>query len=169
MAPLDPSNRSSRPSSAGGGRRTGDRRSDSRPAANRRPALPGAAKRLKAQSEGGLSSRAIALLVVLATLALGYAYPVRVYLTQVGEIDALTTSQATQRAHIETLEEEKAKWDDPAYVRIQVRKRLYWVQRGEIPLIPIWGDTLDMGKPPAKPKPDTWYETLLSSVDAANG
>lgn len=166
MAPLDPKSRPSRPEVR---RRTADSRSGARPAAARRPALPGAAKRTKAQPEGGLSTRAIALMVILAALALGYAYPVRVYLTQVGEIDALTKSQQTQRAHIESLEEEAAKWDDPEYVRIQVRKRLYWVQRGEIPLIPIWGDTLDTGKPPAKPKPDTWYETLLSSVDAANG
>jgi cell division protein FtsB len=131
--------------------------------------VPGAAKRLNAQQEGGLSTRAIALLVVFAALALGYAYPMRVYLTQVAEIDALTKAQTTQRAHIESLQEEAAKWDDPAYVRIQVRKRLYWVQRGEIPLIPIWGDTIDTGRPQALPKPDTWYETLLSSVDAANG
>jgi cell division protein FtsB len=170
MAPLDPKSRPSRPALR---RRAADSRSEARssarPAAARRPAVPGAAKRLNAQQEGGLSTRAIALLVIFAVLALGYAYPVRVYLTQVGEIDALTKAQSSQRAHIESLEEEAAKWDDPEYVRIQVRKRLYWVQRGEIPLIPIWGETVDTGKPPAKPKPDTWYETLLSSVDAANG
>jgi cell division protein FtsB len=131
--------------------------------------VPGAAKRLQAPAEGGLSTRAIALLLILAALALGYAYPVRVYLTQAGEIDAMTKAQEAQRAHISSLEEEAAKWNDPEYVRIQARKRLYWVQRGEIPLIPIWGDTADTGKTPAKPKPNTWYETLLSSVDAANG
>jgi cell division protein FtsB len=173
MPPLDASHRPPRPPAVRGGRRTSDRRTDPRsgshPPAARRPAVPGAAKRLKAEAQGGLSTRAIALLVVLAALALGYAYPVRVYLTQVGEIDAMRQAQQAQRARIDSLEEEAAKWDDPEYVRIQVRKRLYWVQRGEIPLIPIWGDTVDTGKPPNKPKPNTWYETLLSSVDAANG
>lgn len=150
-------------------KRAADSRSGARPASARRPAAQGAAKRLRAPGQGGLSGRAIALLLILAALALGYAYPVRIYLTQVAEIDAMTNAQTSQRRHIEALEEEAAKWGDEEYVRIQVRKRLYWVQRGEIPLIPIWGDTVDTGKPPAKPAPTTWYETLLSSVDAANG
>ncbi|WP_162908412.1 FtsB family cell division protein, partial [Allorhizocola rhizosphaerae] len=144
-------------------------RSGNRPAAVRRPAAKGAAKRTHAPSEGGLGGRAIALLLILAALALGYAYPVRVYLTQVSEIDALRRAQAEQRKHIAALEVEEAKWHDDRYLEIQVRKRLYMVQRGETPLIPIWGDTIDTGKPPAKPKPETWYETLWFSVDAANG
>ncbi len=150
-------------------KRTADARSSARPAAARRPAAAGAAKRLRAPGSGGLSGRALAFLLVLGALALSYAIPVRIYLEQVAEIDSMTAAQEAQRRHIESLEEEAAKWDDEEYVRIQVRKRLYWVQRGEIPLIPIWGDTVDMGKPPAKPAPTTWYETLMSSVDAANG
>ncbi len=150
-------------------KRAADARSSARPAAARRPAAAGAAKRLRAPGQGGLSGRALAFLLVLAALSLSYAIPVRIYLTQLAEIDSMSQAQEDQRRHIESLEEQAAKWNDEEYVRIQVRKRLYWVQRGEIPLIPIWGDTVDTGKPPAKPAPTTWYETLMSSVDAANG
>jgi hypothetical protein len=109
------------------------------------------------------------LLVILAALALGYAYPVRVYLTQQAQIDAMTEAQEQQRHHIEALEEEAAKWGDENYVRIQLRKRFFWVRKGETPLIPVWEGTVDTGKPPAPPKPTNWYETLWTSVDAANG
>ena len=146
-----------------------DSRSGSRPAAARRPVVQGAAKRTHPPTEGGLTGRTIALLLVVATLALAYAYPIREYLTQMAEIDAMTKAQEAQRQHIKALEEQEALWHDDRYLEIQVRKRIYWVQRGEIPLIPIWGDTLDTAQPPAKPKPGTWYETLWSSVDAANG
>jgi cell division protein FtsB len=161
--------RGSRPGSRGGGVLGKADRSGARPATARRPAAQGAAKRTRAPGEHGLTGRAIAFLVVLAALALGYAYPVRVYLTQVAEIEATTEAQQEQRQRIEALEEEAAKWDDAQYVQIQLRKRFFWVKKGEIPLIPVWEGTLDTGKPPAESKPTNWYETLWSSVDAANG
>src|SRR5262245_37026001 len=98
-----------------------DSRSASRPAAARRPAPQGAAKRTRAPREGGMPGRATALLVVLAALALGYAYPVREYLTQRSEIAALAQAQAEQRKRIALLEEEEAKWHDDRYREIQVR------------------------------------------------
>lgn len=135
----------------------------------RRPALKAAAKRTQAPIEGGLGGRAIALLVILASLALGYAIPLRTYFTQVSEINELRAAQEKQRRHIEALTEEEARWHDDRYVEIQVRRTLYWVRPGETPLIPIWGHTMDTEQPPPAPKPETWYETLWSSVDAVNG
>jgi cell division protein FtsB len=113
-----------------------------------------------------MPGRATVMLIVLAALALGYAYPVREYFTQLSEIRAMTQAQAEQRQRIAALEEEEAKWHDDRYLEIQVRSRLYWVRRGEVPLIPIWEDEVDTGKPPEKPKPSTWYESLWSNVDA---
>jgi cell division protein FtsB len=150
------------------GSRDGER-SSSRPAAARRAAAAGAAKRTTAPSQGGLTGRATVLLVVLAALALGYAYPVRVYLTQTAEIEALQRAQQDQAKHIDDLAAEAAKWQDDEYVRIQVRSRLYWVYPGETPLVPIFdpeGQARDSGTLPAPPPPpDTWYGTLWSSLD----
>jgi cell division protein FtsB len=142
-----------------------DSRSASRPAAARRPAPQGAAKRTRAPREGGMTGRATALLVILAALALGYAYPVREYFEQRAEIEALAQAQAEQRRRIAALEEEEAKWHDDRYLEIQVRSRLYWVRKGEIPLIPIWEDEVDTGPPPPSPPPKTWYESLWSGLD----
>jgi cell division protein FtsB len=112
-----------------------------------------------------MPGRATALLVVLAALALGYAYPVREYLTQRSEIAALAQAQAEQRKRITLLEEEEAKWHDDRYREIQVRSRLYWVRKGEIPLIPIWEDEVDTGRPPPPPPPKNWIDSLWSTLD----
>jgi cell division protein FtsB len=153
------------------GGRDGDR-SSSRPAAARRAAAAGAAKRTNAPGQGGLTGRATVLLLLLAILVFGYAIPIRLYLTQVAEIDNLRRSQEAQRAHIGELEQTAEKWRDPEYVRIQVRKRFFYVSPGETPLIPIWdpdGPARDNGTlPTGQPTPDSWYGTLWSSLDEAN-
>jgi cell division protein FtsB len=165
-----PVRRSTRPVRVRGGR-DGDR-SSSRPAAARRAAAAGAAKRTNAPSQGGLTGRASVLLLVLAILVFGYAIPIRLYLTQVAEIDNLRRSQEAQRAHIGMLEETAEKWRDPEYLRIQVRKRLFYMAPGETALIPIWdpdGPARDNGTLPAADQtPGSWYGTLWSSLDEAN-
>lgn len=151
------------------GVRDGDR-SASRPAAARRAAAAGAAKRTTAPHQSGLTARATALLVVLAALALGYAYPVRIYLTQRAEIDAIHQAQLEQEHRIGELTRQAAKWHDDEYIRTQARKRFFWVYPGETPLVPIWDPTgadRDAGvTPPPPPTPDSWYGTLWSRLDA---
>jgi cell division protein FtsB len=149
--------------------REGDR-SASRPAAARRAAAAGAAKRTTAPNPHGLTGRATALLVILAALALGYAYPVRVYLTQLAEIEALRQSQAEQTERIEGLERQAEKWKDDEYVKAQVRRRFYWVYPGQTPLMPIWDpdratDKDPAAAPPPAPEPDSWYGKLWSRLD----
>lgn len=159
MARPEPGRRPGRP----GG--PGDSRSSSRPAAARRPVPPGTAKRTDAPKEGGIPGRATALLILIAALALGYAYPVREYFGQKAEIEAITRAQDEQRRRIAGLEAEEAKWHDDRYLEIQVRSRLYWVRRGEVALIPLWEDEVDTGKPAPAPKPRTWYESLWEDLD----
>lgn len=112
-----------------------------------------------------MPGRATALMIILAALALGYAYPVREYFTQRAEIQALAKAQDEQRQRIASLEEEEAKWHDDRYLEIQVRSRLYWMRKGEIGLIPIWEDEVDTGRPPPPPPPKNWYDALWSNLD----
>jgi hypothetical protein len=111
--------------------------------------------------------------MVLVGLLLAYAYPVRVYLAQQAEIAGLEQQQREQRERIAGLADERAKWDDPEFVKAKAKKELHYVQPGEIPLIPL----PDQAKPgttnpsPAaadKPAPDPWYRKLWSSVEVAN-
>jgi cell division protein FtsB len=112
------------------------------------------------------------LLFVLVILALGYTYPVRLYLAQETQIGKMQAAQDRQRAVIAEKAETVAKWQDEAYVRIQARKRLYYTEPGEVLLV-VMNDSsgADAGQgrqPGAGPAPDRWYDTLFSSVAAAN-
>jgi cell division protein FtsB len=149
---------------AGAGRGEG-----SRPALARRAA---AAERTPAPVPRRLTGRATVLFVVLAALALGYAYPVRVYLSQQAEIDRMESGQAGQRKHIADLEAQVAKWQDDAYVVAQARK-LYMFYPGETPLVVLWdsdGAARDAGvtPKPRQPAPAPWYGKLWSSIELAN-
>ncbi|NUT33052.1 MAG: septum formation initiator family protein, partial [Hamadaea sp.] len=126
----------------------------------------------RSKGERRLTGRAVILLVVLVALALAYVYPLRVYFGQQDEIAALQADQARQRAHIAELQLTAQKWEDPEYVRIQARRRLFYVRPGEVPLVPIWAPewaAREAGVEPS-PSPDSgrpWYETLWGSVGAS--
>ncbi|MGC4804387.1 FtsB family cell division protein [Micromonospora sp. DT233] len=160
--------------SSGSVRATDGVRSASRPAAARRTAAGGTVKRLTASHPRGLTGRATVLLAVLIALALAYTYPVRVYLDQQADIERMEASQAAQRKLIADRAAEAAKWQDDEYVAIQARERFYMVYPGEVPVIVLndpAGAARDAagGKAPAQPQtPDPWYDTLWSSVRAAN-
>ena len=142
-----------------------------RPAAARRTAATGATKRTAAPRPRAFTGRATILIVVLITLALGYTYPVRVYLAQESQIARMEASQAAQQQKINGLSEEVQKWQDPEYVRIQARDRLFYVRPGEVPLLVLndpAGAARDAGRPLTTAQPDKWYETLWGSVAAAN-
>ncbi|OWV10548.1 septation ring formation regulator EzrA [Micromonospora wenchangensis] len=150
-------------------------RSANRPAAARRTAAGGTIRRLTAPHPRRFTGRATVLFAVLLALALAYTYPVRVYLDQQVDIERMEASQAAQRQRISDLSAEAAKWQDKEYIKIQARERFYMVVPGETPVIVLNdadGAARDAngGRPPAPPKtPDPWYDTLWSSVRAANG
>jgi cell division protein FtsB len=143
-----------------------------RPVATRRTAASGGAtKRTVAPRPRAFTGRATVLIVVLVVLALGYTYPVRVYLAQESQIGKMQTAQAAQRAKIADLTEEVAKWQDPEYVRIQARDRLFYVRPGEVPLLVLddpAGAARDAGRPLPSAAPQSWYDTLWGSIEAAN-
>ncbi|MEU2614773.1 septum formation initiator family protein [Micromonospora sp. NPDC007271] len=149
-------------------------RSASRPAAARRTAAGGTVKRLTAPQPRRFTGRATVLFAVLIALALAYTYPVRVYLDQQADIARMEASQAEQRKLIEDLSAEAAKWQDPAYIETQARERFFMVRTGETPLVVLSdpaGAAKDAGKGarPGPPKPpEPWYDSLWSSVRAAN-
>ncbi|SBT51960.1 FtsB family cell division protein [Micromonospora auratinigra] len=160
--------------SPGTARTTDPVRSASRPAAARRTAAGGTVKRLTAPQPRRFTGRATVLFAVLIALALAYTYPVRVYLDQQADIERMEAAQAAQRELIEARRAEAAKWKDPAYIETQARERFFMGRPGETLLVVLSdpdGAAKDAGKgaKPGPPKaPDPWYDTLWSSVQAAN-
>lgn len=150
-------------------------RSASRPAASRRAAAGGAAKRTRAPEPRRLTGRAAILGMLLLGLLLAYAYPMQMYLRQRAEISELEQRQSSQQKRIEGLAEQRAKWDDPEYVKSQARRRLHYVPPGEVPYVVI--EETPPGAPapagastPAAGPEDTtpWYGKLGSSLRSAD-
>jgi cell division protein FtsB len=144
-----------------------------RPVTRRPSTGSGAATRTSApRPPSRLTSRAVILGVVLLALAMSYVFPLRIYLTQQAEISELRVSHQAQREHIAGLEAEADRWADDEYVRIQARKRRFFVEPGEIPIIIVWDEeeTGDAGGDPddGPQRAEPWWSTLWSSVEAAD-
>jgi cell division protein FtsB len=144
-----------------------------RPAVNRRTNTTGAgpAKRTVAPRPRALTGRATVLIVVFVALALAYTYPLRVYLAQESQIAQLQADQANERKVIAAKSEELAKWQDPEYIKARARAKYFYVEPGETPLLVINDPTVTAkstaGNTPVG-APDPWYDTLWSSVRAAD-
>lgn len=72
----------------------------------------------------------IIALTVMGVLIL--APNLRILVEQRQQIAALQATQNQQKQELTQLEAQRARWDDPAYVRAQARDRLYFVMPGEV-------------------------------------
>ncbi len=121
---------------------TDKRRPRGRTGPGRRPGAPRQARpaSIRPEAEGAagaeaprsrFTGRAAVLVLVLAVLTVSYASSLRAYLEQRGHINDLKTQIAEHEANIDSLESEKDRWEDPAYVAKQARERLGYVMPGE--------------------------------------
>lgn len=123
-----------------------------------------------------ITTRAIALAVVVLILTISYATSLRIYFAQREEI-ATTRAEITERENrITDLQGELARWDDPAYVKTQARNRLGWVMPGETGYKVVDRDGKPIGggaeirpeKQQTKATQDAWWSKLWGSVEAAD-
>ncbi|WP_430788565.1 FtsB family cell division protein [Actinoplanes sp. G11-F43] len=130
-----------------------------------------AAERTDAPRPRALTSRATVLIALVVALALAYTYPLRVYLEQESQIAEMERATDDQRAAIARTAKELAKWRDDDYLRIQARETFFYVRPGETPLLVV-NDKESAARKAAEQAPaadpDRWYDTLWSSVEAAN-
>ncbi|HHU37912.1 MAG TPA: septum formation initiator family protein [Propionibacterium sp.] len=79
-----------------------------------------------------LTRRALVLFAVVALLAVSFAGSLRVWVVQSQDLAAAQAQIEQRTARVAELEDELARWNDPAFVRAQARQRLGWVMPGEI-------------------------------------
>ncbi len=111
----------------------------------------------------------------MAVLAVSYASSLRAYLEQGDHLAGLRVDIAASRVNIVALEREKARWDDPVYVRTQARLRFGWVLPGEVgfQVLQTDGTALEGGaslsdpRPPLEGDEPVWWQTAWDSVEAA--
>lgn len=153
-----------------------------RPPRNTRPGQrAGAARARTSQSAAPLprprfTNRAAILLVVFAILVISYASSMRAYLQQREHINDLQAQIAREEASLAAGQQEKRRWQDPAYVEQQARERFGWVLPGETAyqVLDANGDPLtreDTLTDPASvapEPPEAWWSKVRESVDAAD-
>lgn len=110
------------------------------------------------------------LLAVVLLLIASYTSTLHAWWQARSEIQATKAEIATRKQSIVDLEDQIARWDDPAYVKQQAKERFGWVSPGEVGYRVIGSDgkvqgadvpTLDA--PPQASDP-AWYDKLWGSV-----
>jgi cell division protein FtsB len=112
---------------------------------------------------------AIAALVLLVLGVLSLAPAVSTYLAQQRDISDTEAKVATQQAELKRLDAQRARWDDPAYVRAQAGSRLFYVTPGTTAYRVIHSKVATTPAPAATAEPDStpWTAALLRSLVAA--
>ena len=104
------------------------------------------------------------LVLVLVTLLVSAALPLRELVRQRGQIAELAQSNADARTRVRELEAERARQQDPAHVMAEARRRLHYVLPGEtmyVLLEPTPAHAAEDGEGP-------WWSRLWGSVTAAD-
>jgi cell division protein FtsB len=115
-----------------------------------------------------LTGRAAVLAVVICAIALSLAYPVREYITQRKQIDALVVQQQVMLNQVKGLEQQQAKLNDPAYIEQLARQELDMCFPHTTCYIVTGGQRQASTARAAKAGPAPWYDKLWQSVRQAD-
>jgi cell division protein FtsB len=117
-----------------------------------------------------LTGRAALLAVVICVIALSLAYPVREYIAQRQQVNALLTQVGTLNQQVKSLRNEASQSQQSWYVEQQARDMLNMCGAGENCYEVIDGSSPFAVAAASQPKAaDTpWYERLWGSVKKAD-
>jgi cell division protein FtsB len=115
-----------------------------------------------------LTGRAALLALVLCSLIVALAYPIRQYVSQRAQISDLERQQAQARQRVEQLRDLKARWQDDAYAEQQIRQRLHYVMPGETGYIVIDPDAAKQARADLGAADRPWYSNVWDGVDKSD-
>lgn len=115
----------------------------------------------------GLSStrRAAVLALVVCALALTVVVPLRNYVAQRQELDAVSAQQRALAAEVDELTRERARLSDPEEVAAEARSRLGYVRPGEVPYVVQLPPTGDGAARDPSTDGVPWYRQLWREVE----
>lgn len=153
----------------------------SRPSGTRRPEqaprsrVRGAQVDVREWASGIRLSGFMVIMLSLVVLGAWVLVPtLGTYIDQRQKIAALEASVQVTAQEIEALEQERDRWEDPAYITTQARERLYYVKPGEV--VYLVDDDLDPASLPQEQKPvsdeleersSDWMPQLLRTIAGA--
>ncbi|MFJ8668322.1 septum formation initiator family protein [Streptomyces sp. NPDC093600] len=115
-----------------------------------------------------LTGRAAFLALVVCSLVVALAYPMRQYVSQQGEIAEQERQAAEAAERVEELRDEKARLQDPAYVRRLAREHLHYVMPGETGFT-VNDPEAERARRAEQAEAGTpWYSNLWNGVDRAD-
>ncbi|KPI24336.1 septum formation initiator family protein [Streptomyces sp. NPDC048253] len=115
-----------------------------------------------------LTGRAALLALVLCTLIVALAYPMRQYVSQRAEIADLEREKRQAGERVEQLRDLKARWQDDAYAEQQIRQRLHYVLPGETGFVVIDPDAARQSRADLGAADRPWYANVWDGVDKSD-
>jgi cell division protein FtsL len=115
-----------------------------------------------------LTGRAAVLAVVICAIALSLAYPVREYITQRKQIDALVAQQQVMLNQVKGLQQQQARLNDPDYIEKVARQQLDMCFPRTTCYIVTGGQSPASTARTPRPGPAPWYDKLWRSVKQAD-
>jgi len=115
-----------------------------------------------------LTGRAAFLALVVCSLVVALAYPMRQYVSQRDEIADQRRLAREAEARTEELRDEKARLQDDAYIKRLAREHLHYLLPGETGYTVVDPDAVEerTGKPSGTDRP--WHSNLWDGVDSAD-
>lgn len=121
------------------------------------------------RGRASLTGRALILALVVVTLFVALAVPVRTWFAQRAEIAQLRADVAATRERVEELRIEQERWQDPAFVAAEARRRLHFVLPGEIGYVTLGAEaSQEEAAALAAAAAAPWYATLWGAVRQAD-
>ncbi|MFF0017184.1 septum formation initiator family protein [Streptomyces sp. NPDC005374] len=115
-----------------------------------------------------LTGRAALLALVVCTLVVALAYPIRQYVSQRAEISDLQRDKAQAAARVEKLRDLKARWQDDTYAEQQIRQRLHYVMPGETGFVVVDPDAARQSRTDLGAADRPWYANVWDGVDKSD-
>ncbi|TQJ74540.1 septum formation initiator family protein [Streptomyces sp. SLBN-31] len=115
-----------------------------------------------------LTGRAALLALVLCTLVVALAYPIRQYVSQRAEISDLQRQEQQAKERVEQLRDLKARWQDDSYAEQQIRQRLHYVMPGETGYVVVDPDRAKRSRAERDAADRPWYANVWDGVDKSD-
>ncbi|MFF4834561.1 septum formation initiator family protein [Streptomyces sp. NPDC001315] len=115
-----------------------------------------------------LTGRAALLALVLCSLIVALAYPIRQYVSQRAEIADMERQKQQAKERVEQLRDLKARWQDDAYAAQQIRQRLHYVMPGETGYVVIDPDAAKQSRADRGAAHRPWYSNVWDGVDKSD-
>jgi cell division protein FtsB len=117
---------------------------------------------------GSFTGRALVLALVATALLLTLAVPVRAWFSQRAEIAGLRSDVESARERVASLQVEKERWQDPAFVAAEARRRLHFVLPGEVGYVTLGSEASIAAEAAGEGQPEPWFTALWGALQEAD-